>query len=86
MTTPPGNMSEVAAALAAITAEYEASQLGLSGLSAVARHANIIAQQQRISDSFHDLAALVGDDMQAMALFAATLEHIVPGSEGSHAH
>jgi hypothetical protein len=85
--TTTSNESEVARTLAAIAAEYEASQRGLNGLSAVARHANIIAQQQRIGERFNDLTALLGGDPQeALKLFAAsTLKYVeVPGSEGGH--
>ena len=74
MTKPSSNQSEVAAALQAINQEYQASQRGLTGLAAVARHQHITAQQERLARHFARLTAAVGNEQQAIALFVESLE------------
>ena len=70
------NQSEVAAALRAINQEYQASQRGLSGLAAVARHQRVTAQQERLARHFERLPAAVGSEQQAIALFVESLDPI----------
>jgi hypothetical protein len=64
----PGK-SEVAALLARIDAEYEASQRGLSGLaSGTAQHQIITAKMERIGQLFDQLGAAAGGKEEAMRL------------------
>jgi hypothetical protein len=88
MTTTQHQVSEVARVLSLIKLEYEAAQRGLSGPAVVARHDRIVASQQRISEKFDDLTAIVGSEQEAIRLFAAaTLVDIeVPGKGETHAH
>ena len=80
--TRPSNQSEVAAALHAINQEYQASQRGLTGLAAVARHQCITAQQERLARHFARLTAAVGSEQQAIALFVESLDEIEVKREG----
>ena len=83
--TRPSNQSEVAAALHAISQEYQASQRGLTGLAAVARHQCITAQQERLARHFERLTAAVGSEQQAIALFVESLDPIEVKREDEHA-
>lgn len=61
--------SAVAALLAQIDAEYEASQRGLSGLAAgTAQHQIISAKTERIGQFFEQLGTVVGSKAEAMRL------------------
>lgn len=65
--------SEVARLLAQISAEYQAAQSGLSGLSSgVARHDFISARTENIGKCHEDLTELVGSE-QAISFIAQTI-------------
>ncbi len=64
------NRSEVARLLAQISAEYQAAQYGLSGLSSGgARHDFITAKAESIGRCHEELIELVGPD-QAISIIA----------------
>jgi hypothetical protein len=65
--------SEVASLLAQISAEYQAAQRGLSGLSSGgARHDFIAAKTENIGKCHEELVALVGSE-QAISIIAQTI-------------
>jgi hypothetical protein len=65
--------SEVARILAQISAEYEAAQRGLNGLSyGVSQHAFITSHMQNMGQLHSELRTLVGD--AAMAMIAEQLK------------
>jgi hypothetical protein len=69
------NKSEVAQLLAQISAEYEAAQRGLSGLSyGVAQHTFIDQKQTTIGQLHNQLHTLVGDD--AIRLMSNALDQL----------
>jgi hypothetical protein len=73
-TTQTAQGSEVARIRAAIREEHEAGQRALHEFAAgTLRHAFIEAKQQRIGEHFQDLATIVGDEQQAIAIVAETL-------------
>ena len=61
------NQSEIARLQQQIALEYEASRIGLTGLSATASHAYITARQQNIARCFAELVEFVTPE-EAMAL------------------
>jgi len=67
--------SEVARLLAQISAEYEAAERGLRGLSlGSARHDFITARMEQMSQLHTELRAFVGDD--AITLVAQQLDRL----------
>src|SRR5215469_16910962 len=70
MPDPQEQRSEVARLLAQISREYEAAQLGLSGLAqGISQHRFITRRMERIGELHAQLRSLVGDE--AMALITA---------------
>jgi len=62
--------SEVASLLAQISAEYQAAQFGLSGLSSgAARHDFISARTENIGKCYEELSGLIGQE-QANSIIA----------------
>jgi hypothetical protein len=67
--------SEVARLRQRIAEEYQAAQLGMSGLaSGVSKHAFITARMERMGQSFDQLSELVGSRQEAMKEVVAALE------------
>lgn len=67
--------SEVARLLAQITAEYEAAQRGMTGLSlGTAQHAFITARMENMGQLHSQLQTIVGD--AAIAMIAEELNNI----------
>jgi hypothetical protein len=69
------NASEVALLMQRITREYEAAQMGMSGMAqGTAQHAFINARMENMSRLQKDLARLVGPE-EAIKLVAETWEN-----------
>jgi hypothetical protein len=70
-----GHGSEVARLLSKITAEYEAAQLGLTGLAyGIAQHEFISARMENMGQLHSELQTIVGDS--AMALIVDALNSV----------
>lgn len=83
MPDPQEQRSEVARLLAQINREYEAAQLGLSGLAqGISQHRFITIRMERIGELHAQLRNLVGDE--AMALITAQLDHATEGEQTVH--
>jgi hypothetical protein len=79
MSDIPGQRSEVARLLEAISAEYEAAQRGLSGLAqGISEHRFITRRMERIGELHAELHTLLGDE--AIVLIATQLNQ-TPDSE-----
>jgi hypothetical protein len=67
--------SEVARLRQRIAEEYQAAQMGLTGLaSGVSKHAFITARMERMGQSFEQLSELVGSRQEAMKEVVEALE------------
>jgi hypothetical protein len=83
MPDPQEQRSEVARLLAQISREYEAAQLGLSGLAqGISQHRFITIRMERIEELHTQLRSLVGDE--AMALITARLDYTTEGEQTVH--
>lgn len=71
------NKSEVAQLRQRIADEYQAAQLGLTGLaSGTSQHHFITAHMENMGKTFETLTDLVGSPEEAIKMVADTLEHL----------
>ena len=74
---PIGGQSEVARLRQQFQAEWDASQLGLSGLALVARHQFITARMERMGELHERLKGLMGD-LEGTKIIAEIMDTKLP--------
>lgn len=71
-----GNVSQVAACLADIAAQYSAGKRGLESYAITSRHDFISARMEAMKTGFDALLKVVGDEDEARRLMSERLDQI----------